>query len=172
TNKDLETMIAKGTFREDLFYRINLIKIEIPPLRKRREDIPLLVDFYLKNLKTIYDQPDLRIDREAIDWLKMQEFQGNVRQLKNLIERVVLISQNSKIGLKDFQNQYRNSALIDGSDQLPNVGSISLEEIEVRMIKKALAFHNNKISAAAKSLGLTRSALYRRLEKYNIPHEL
>jgi DNA-binding NtrC family response regulator len=170
TNKNLETMVAKGTFREDLFYRINLIKIDIPPLRERKEDIPLLVDFYLKNLKASYDQPELRIDREAMDWLKMQEFQGNVRQLKNLIERVVLIARHPKIGLKDFQNQYRNSTLIGGNDKLPNVGSISLEDMEVKMIKKTLAFHNNQISAAAKSLGLTRSALYRRLEKYNIPH--
>ncbi len=171
TNKNLEEMVSKGTFREDLFYRINLIKIEIPPLRERREDIPLLVNFYLKNLQQIYDREGLRIDREAINWLKMQEFQGNVRQLKNLVERVVLISPTNKIGLKDFQNQYRNSNLIGSSDRLPNVGSISLEEMEIRMIKKTLAFHNNKISPTAKSLGITRSALYRRLEKYNIPHE-
>ena len=132
TNKNLEAMVAKGTFREDLFYRINLIKIDIPSLRERREDIPLLVDFYLKNLKASYDQPDLRIDREAMDWLKMQEFQGNVRQLKNLIERVVLIARHPKIDLKDFQNQYRNSTLIGGNDKLPNVGSISLEDMEVK----------------------------------------
>lgn len=171
TNKNLEEMVAKGTFREDLFYRINLIKIEIPPLRQRREDIPLLVNFYLENLKQIYDRPDLRIDREAMNWIKMQEFNGNVRQLKNLIERVVLISPKDKILLKDFQSQYRNSTLIGSSDQLPNVGSVSLEEIEIKMIKKTLAFHHHKISATAKSLGITRSALYRRLEKYNIPHE-
>ncbi len=172
TNKNLEEMVSKGTFREDLFYRINLIKIEIPPLRERREDIPLLVSFYLNNLKPIYDRPNLRIDREAMNWVKMQEFKGNVRQLKNLVERVVLISPSDKIGIKDFQNQYRNSTLIGGSDKLPNVGSISLEEIEIKMIKKTLAFHNHKISATAKSLGITRSALYRRLEKYGIPHDV
>jgi len=172
TNKNLEEMVNKGTFREDLFYRINLIKIEIPPLRERREDIPLLVSFYLNNLKTIYDRPDLRIDREAMNWIKMQEFKGNVRQLKNLVERVVLISPTDKISVKDFQNQYRNSTLIGGSDKLPNVGSISLEEMEIKMIKKTLAFHNYKISATAKSLGITRSALYRRLEKYGIPHDV
>ncbi len=171
TNKNLEAMVGEGTFREDLFYRINLIKIEIPPLRKRREDIPLLVNFYLNNLKTIYNRPDLRIDREAMNWIRMQEFQGNVRQLKNLVERVILISSGNKIGLKDFQNQYRNSTLTGAADRLPSVGSISLEEMEVKMIKKALAFHNHQISATAKSLGITRSALYRRLEKYNIPHE-
>lgn len=170
TNKNLEQMVSAGTFREDLFYRINLIKIEIPPLRQRPEDIPLLINFYLNNLKNIYNRPELRIDQAAMKWVKIQEFQGNVRQLKNLIERVVLVTPSSKIGLKDLQDQYRNSTLIGGNDRLPNVGSISLEEIEVKMIKKALAFHNHKISATAKSLGITRSALYRRLEKYNIPH--
>jgi DNA-binding NtrC family response regulator len=171
TNKNLDEMVTKGTFREDLYYRINLIKIDIPPLRERPEDIPLLVKFYLKNLQQAYDREGLRIDHEAMNWLKKQEFQGNVRQLKNLIERVVLISPSNKIGLKDFQNQYRNSTLIGSSDRLPNVGSISLEEMEIRMIKKTLAYHNNKISSTARALGITRSALYRRLEKYDIPHE-
>jgi len=171
TNKNLEEMVNKGTFREDLFYRINLIKIIIPPLRERKEDISLLVKFYINNLKNIYDRPDLSVNKEALDWLEKQEFQGNVRQLKNLVERVVLVSTNNELGLKEFQTQYRTNSLIGDNLELPNVGSISLEEMEVKMIKKALAFHQNKISPTAKSLGITRSALYRRLEKYNLSAE-
>lgn len=167
TNKNLEEMVANDTFREDLYYRINLIKIQIPPLRERREDIPLLVNYYVNNLKQIYNNPDLEVAPKALEWLTQQDFHGNIRQLKNLVERVVLVSINKTITKEDFQTQYRGSLKGD-KIKLPNVGEISLEEMEIKMIKKALTFHRNKISATAKSLGITRSALYRRLEKYNI----
>ena len=167
TNKNLEEMVAADTFREDLYYRINLIKIQIPPLRERKEDIPLLVNFYVENLKEIYGNPELTVNPKALKWLSEQDFHGNIRQLKNLVERVVLISQNKTITAEDFQMHYRGS-LKGEKITLPDVGEISLEEMEVKMIKKALAYHRNKISATAKSLGITRSALYRRLEKYGI----
>lgn len=170
TNKNLDEMVANDTFREDLYYRINLIKIQIPPLRERREDIPLLVNFYVDNLKEIYNNPELTVDSKALQWLEQQDFHGNIRQLKNLVERVVLISPNKTITKDDFQSQYRGS-LRGEKINLPDVGEISLEEMEVKMIKKALAYHRNKISSTAKSLGITRSALYRRLEKYNIPYD-
>lgn len=169
TNKNLEKMVDEGTFREDLFYRINLIKIEIPPLRERPEDIPLLVDFYINNLKKIYNRPGLHVEGFAMHWLQKQEFSGNIRQLKNLVERVVLMSADDKITADEFEEQYRSGGK-SGSIDLPQVGKLTLEEVEILMIKQALAYHKNEITATAKALGLTRSALYRRLEKYGIDH--
>ena len=169
TNKDLEKMVNEGTFREDLYYRINLIKVEIPPLRNRSEDIPLLVNFYVNNMKAIYNRPNLRVEGFAMHWLQQQEFHGNIRQLKNLVERVVLMSADDKITADEFKAQYRNS-MKGGSVNLPQVGELTLEQVEVLMIKKALQFHKNEITATAKSLGLTRSSLYRRMEKYGIDH--
>ena len=104
-----------------------------------------------------------------MDWLMDQSFPGNIRQLKNLVERTVLIATKDELTVTDFQQQYRKPA---GEDvALPDVGKISLEEMEIKMIKKAMAFHSNKVSATSRSLGLTRSALYRRLAKYGIPYD-
>ncbi len=171
TNKNLEQMVLDDTFREDLFYRINLIKLKIPSLAERRGDIPLLVRFFIENLRMTYDSPDLRVHRDAMTWLEKQSFPGNIRQLRNLVESTVLTSRNPYLQVDDFKRQYQGSALRAQQVKLPSVGAISLEEMEVRMIKKALTFHNNKIADTARALGITRSALYRRLAKYNIPYE-
>jgi len=169
TNKDLETMVNQDLFREDFYYRINLIKIIIPPLRERQTDIPLLVDFFIENLRKNYNKPNLKIHKNAMEWLMTQSFPGNIRQLKNLVERTVLIATKEELNLVDFQQQYRKP--IGDKYALPDVGQISLEDMEIKMIKKAMAFHHNKVSATARSLGLTRSALYRRLAKYDIPFD-
>ncbi len=171
TNKNLEQMVLNDTFREDLFYRINLIKLKIPSLAERRGDIPLLVRFFIENLRMTYDSPDLRVHRDALAWLERQNFPGNIRQLRNLVESTVLTSRNPYLQIDDFKRQYQGSDLRSRQVKLPSVGTISLEEMEVRMIKNALTFHNNKIADAARALGITRSALYRRLAKYNIPYE-
>lgn len=169
TNKNLEKMVAEGTFREDLYYRINLITIELPPLRDRKGDIPLLIQDMLQRMASNYDLASIFVDDAAINWLQRQHFSGNIRQLKNLVERSVLLSGKSNLSLEDFHPHYQD---FDApTDRLPQVGSLSLEEMEVKMIQKALEYHENNISATAKSLGLTRSALYRRLQKYQIPHE-
>ncbi|MEN0050495.1 MAG: sigma 54-interacting transcriptional regulator, partial [Bacteroidota bacterium] len=168
TNKPLEDMIEKGTFREDLYYRINLIKIEIPPLRRRSTDIPLLVDFYVNNLKQTYNRPELRVAEAANDWLQQQAFTGNIRQLRNLVERVVLMSNNEELQIADFQQFY--SGKTANNDSFPKVGTLSLEEMEIKMIQQAMNYHQQSVSAAAKSLGLTRSSMYRRLQKYEIPY--
>ncbi len=168
TNKDLEAMVNQELFREDFYYRINLIKIVIPPLRERPTDIPLLVDFFIGNLRKNYEKPNLSVHKSAMEWLMTQSFPGNIRQLKNLVERTVLIATKDELIASDFQQQYRKPA--DGNITLPDVGKISLEDMEIKMIKKAMDFHNNKVSATARSLGLTRSALYRRLAKYDIPY--
>ena len=171
TNRNLGEMIADGTFREDLLYRINLITVKLPPLRERPKDIPLLVNFFIDNLKEIYNRPSLTVIKEAMKWLQQLPLPGNIRQLKNLVERSVLVSRKDVLDVESFRSQLELSPAKKGSIQLPDVGALTLDEVEVLMIKKALEHHNNKISKAASSLGLTRSSLYRRLEKYNIPYD-
>jgi DNA-binding NtrC family response regulator len=164
-------MLALGRFREDLLYRINLITIQLPPLRERQKDIPLLVQFFIKNLKEIYGRPELQVSIEAMKWLQQLSLPGNIRQLKNLVERSVLVSRKNVLDIEDFRSQLEMSPVKKGNVSLPQVGSITLDELEVQMIKKAMDFHKNKIAKAAQSLGITRSALYRRLEKHNIPYD-
>ena len=173
TNKNLHEMVDSGTFREDLLYRINLITLYLPPLRERKKDIPLLVDFFMSNLREIYARPGLSISNGALKWLQQLDFPGNIRQLKNLVERAILVSKHTELGIDDFKSQLEHSQLRKDSRQpLPGVGAMTLEEMEIEMVKRAMNFHNHKISKAAAALGITRNALYRRLEKYQIPfHE-
>jgi DNA-binding NtrC family response regulator len=171
TNKDLHDMVAMGSFREDLLYRINLITLYLPPLRERQGDIPLLVNFFITNLKEIYNRPNLTVTKEAIKWLKQLPLPGNIRQLKNLVERSVLVSRKDVLDIEDFRSQLELSPGKKGNLHLPDVGTLTLEQAEVVMIRRALEFHKNRISKAAESLGLTRSSLYRRLVKYNIPFD-
>lgn len=169
TNKNLNELVAKGGFREDLLYRINLISVHLPALRERPDDIPLLVDFFIKNMKEIYNRPALAVAPAAMKWLKKLPLPGNIRQLKNLIERTVLVSGNDVLDIDDFQSQMELSPAKKDKNQLPIVGTMTLEEMEEGMVRQAMSFHKNRISKAAASLGITRNALYRRLEKYQIP---
>ncbi|WP_285058228.1 sigma-54-dependent transcriptional regulator [Pedobacter ginsengisoli] len=170
TNKNLLEMVGSGTFREDLLYRINLITIHLPSLRERKSDIPLLVNFFIDNLKEIYNRPYLSVSSAAMKWLQQLELPGNIRQLKNLVERSILVSRNNELGIDDFKTQLEVSPVKKQNVQLPGVGSITLEEMEIEMVRRAMNFHHNKITKAAASLGITRNALYRRLEKYQIPY--
>jgi DNA-binding NtrC family response regulator len=171
TNRPLEQMVSNGSFREDLLYRINLITIKLPALRERPKDIPLLVDFFLNNLKEIYNKPGLQVTKGALAWLQQLPLPGNIRQLKNLVERSVLVSSKNVLDVEDFKSQLELSPGKTGNLQLPEVGTITLDELEIQMIKRAMAFHRNKVSKAANALGITRSSLYRRLEKYNLPYD-
>ena len=171
TNKNLHEMVAKQTFREDLLYRINLITVYLPAMRERPKDIPLLVDFFINNLKEIYNRPKLSVSPGAMKWLQTLSLPGNIRQLKNLVERSILVSRRDTLDIEDFRSQLELSPVKKGNLQMPGVGDITLEEMEIEMIKRALDYHKNKIARAAKSLGLTRSALYRRLDKYRIPYD-
>lgn len=176
TNKNLASMVQQGKFREDLFYRINLICLTLPPLKDRKSDIALLANHYVRNLGEIYKKENIKISDEGLNWLENQSFNGNIRQLKNLVERSLLLSTNDILGAEDFKI-HQSSANIDihksDSDeyQIPEVGKISIEQMEKEMIIKALDYHNFKVNKAAKSLGITRSALYRRMTKFNISHE-
>ncbi|MDB5211298.1 MAG: sigma-54-dependent Fis family transcriptional regulator, partial [Sediminibacterium sp.] len=105
TNRNLNEMVAAGSFREDLLYRINLITIQLPPLRERPKDIPLLVNFFIDNLRTIYNRPALSVSMEAMKWLQQLLLPGNIRQLKNLVERSVLVSRKDQLDINDFRSQ-------------------------------------------------------------------
>ncbi|HMH24713.1 MAG TPA: sigma-54 dependent transcriptional regulator [Puia sp.] len=171
TNKVLAEMVDKGTFREDLLYRINLITIHLPALRERQQDIPLLVSFFIGNLKEIYNRPLLSVTRNAMKWLQQLPLPGNIRQLKNLVERTVLVCRKDNLDTEDFRAELELSPGKKGTIQLPDVGTLTLEEAEVLMIRKALEFHHHKVTRTAAALGITRSSLYRRLDKYNIPYD-
>lgn len=171
TNKNLNDMVASSSFREDLLYRINLITIYLPPLRERPGDIPLLANYFISNLKEIYNRPQLCMSPAALKWLQQLALPGNIRQLKNLVERSVLVSKKDRLDIEDIRGQLDATPARKDKQQLPGVGSLTLEEMEKEMIKKAMSYHQNRITKAAQSLGLTRSSLYRRLDKYQIPYD-
>jgi DNA-binding NtrC family response regulator len=168
TNRNIRDMVEKGTFREDLYYRINLINIELPALRERVSDIPLLAGFFLNSFKNQYGKPNLSITNEGIKCLSEMNFHGNIRELKNILERAVLISTTGILGKEDLISKGNNDVKILTGNGLPEPGSMTLEEMEEAMVRKALEKFSNNISKASKSLGLTRQMLYRRMEKYNI----
>ncbi|MGH1437080.1 MAG: sigma-54-dependent transcriptional regulator [Lewinella sp.] len=169
TNKQLENLVRQGSFREDLLYRINLITLHLPPLRQRPGDIPLLVEHFLQRLEQTYERSGLELDSSAREWLKRQAFPGNIRQLKNVVERTVLLSKTNLLTAEDFARHLSSNSETSGEISFLS-GDISLEEMELTAIKRALSIHENNITAAAKSLGITRSALYRRLQKFGIDH--
>jgi len=168
TNKNLEHLVESGRFREDLFYRINLIALRLPPLRDRRKDIPLLVRHFVENLKTIYGRPDMEVTEAAIEWLKDFSWPGNVRQLKNIVERTVLVSSHDTLDVENFRDQLGQGPHPASTINLPAVGTVTIEQMEESMIRKALEYHESNLSQVARSLGLSRAALYRRLDKYGI----
>ncbi len=173
TNKDIPAMVADQSFREDLFYRINLITLTLPSLKERKSDIPLLAEHNVNNLSELYEKPEVHISEEALRWLMDQPFTGNIRQLRNLVERTLLLSAGPQLEVKDFRANHTPDVKVQGGESpgLPAVGQMSIEEMEKEMILRALAFHNYRVNKAALSLGITRSALYRRMNKFNIAYE-
>jgi len=172
TNRNLEEMVAQGTFREDLFYRINLITVRLPALRERPADIPRLVSFFTDNLKLLYGRPNLQVSKEAQQWLKGLSLPGNIRQLKNLVERAVLLSPGDTLTIPDFEKYLPQNATssVSSMNPFPVMGSMTLDQMERQMIERAMTFHHNRIANVARALGITRFALYRRLEKYGISY--
>lgn len=155
TNANLQKMIAEGTFREDLYFRINTVEIEIPPLRNRKEDISRLAEFFLKQYEKKYKKPELSISN--LQQVVAYHFPGNIRELSHIVERsVILAEENSvEISLTEAKN--------DSAQEIQN-----LEAMEEKMIKAALKKFQGNISLAAEALGLSRAALYRRMEKFGL----
>ena len=170
TNRDLRRAVADGAFREDLLYRINLIALRLPSLAERRRDIPLLAGHFLARASTLFDSPQApqEIAPEALAWLASQSWPGNVRQLEQFLARAVLVAHGPRLDVATCQRVTEMDAAGDHGDALPPVGKMTVDDLQKAMIEKSLKHHQGNISKAAESLGLSRAALYRRLEKYRI----
>jgi two-component system NtrC family response regulator len=165
TNADLRKMVQEHTFREDLFYRINLITVHLPALRERREDIPLLVRHFADKQCQTNGLPKVDFTAEAMKYLQSLPYPGNIRELKNLVERTILVSAKETLDAEDFKAQYIQPVETSTSQ---NLDGLTLDELERQRILQALAQYENNLSQVATALGLSRPALYRRLEKHNI----
>jgi DNA-binding NtrC family response regulator len=161
TNANLTEEVNAQRFRQDLLFRLNTIEIHLPPLRERREDIPLLASHFLSTHARRYRKNLQGFDPAAMQALLENPWQGNVRELNHVIERAVLMAQENSVRPPDL-------ALRSGSQSATRLEDMSLEEVEAFLIKKALARYNGNVSHAASALGLSRSALYRRLQRYGL----
>jgi DNA-binding NtrC family response regulator len=161
TNANLAEEVSSGRFREDLLFRLNTIEIHIPPLRERKEDIPLLASHFLSVFAQRYRKRLNGFDQTAMQALLENPWQGNVRELNHVVERAVLMAGDHMVRLSDL-------ALRSGSSGPARIEDMSLEDVEAFLIKKALARYDGNVSHAANALGLSRSALYRRLQRYNL----
>lgn len=161
TNADLHNEVAEGRFREDLYYRINTIQLEVPPLRNRVGDIPLLARFFLEGLRGKYNKKELTISQEALDKLEQYAWPGNVRELQHAIEKAVILSDGKVLKPSDFYMRE-----VENSDRL--LDSLTIEEMERVMIERALKKHDNNISAVSEELGITRPTLYSKIKKFDL----
>jgi len=167
TNKPLAEMVANGSFREDLYYRLNLIEVQLPALRNRRGDIPRLAKHFLQRMAARYNQGEVHLTEAGYQWLSSREWPGNIRELKQMVERCVLISGKNVLDVQDFQIASKMQSKIPATTDL-SVADMTLDEMEQTMIERALRLNRQNISQTAQALGLSRAALYRRMEKYGI----
>ena len=165
TNADLGQMVQEHTFREDLFYRINLITVHLPALRERREDIPLLVRHFADLQCKQNGLPKVDFTPEAMKYLQSLPYPGNIRELKNLVERTILVSAKETLDAEAFKAHNNQPA---GVTTTQSLNGLTLDELERQRILQALEQYGNNLSQVATALGLSRPALYRRLEKHNI----
>jgi transcriptional regulator with PAS, ATPase and Fis domain len=162
TNMPLSEMITDKSFREDLYYRINAIEIEIPPLRKRKEDIPVLAAFFLKKYSEQYRKSGLKLSDAALDQLKQHPWPGNIRELEHALEKAVILSEKNDI--TDIALSAGPASSLKQAAQ----DTLNLEEHEKVVIAQALREERGNVSAAAKVLGINRSTLYQKMKKYGL----
>lgn len=163
TNSNLQQMVGQGTFREDLLYRINTIHLEIPPLRKRGNDILLLADFFLKKYAAKYQKPDIRFSPQARKQFLEYQWPGNVRELQHSIEKAVIMCDNNFLFPEDFFFKSSPHPVLPDDDTLQ-----TLEDMEREMIIQAIERHSGNISAVASQLGITRQTLYNKMKKFGL----
>lgn len=182
TNSDLEEMVAQGRFREDLYYRLNVIRLRVPPLRERRSEIPTIVNYYINHYGAKFGRKDVQITPPAVDLLMVCDWPGNVRQLCNEIQRIVARAEEGAVITPEQLSPelIRTSAPISHGAAASTLASMpsasmqnltladALQEVERRMISEALRKHGGNISRAARELGLTRRGLYLKLERYQL----
>ncbi|PKP16525.1 MAG: Fis family transcriptional regulator, partial [Bacteroidetes bacterium HGW-Bacteroidetes-22] len=158
TNKDLKKMVEEGTFREDLYYRLNVMNIHVPPLRERKDDIPLLVNYFISKYCTSMNKPLLTIEPAALKRMLDYPFPGNIRELENMIERAIVVGNSKRIMLKDLPF---NKELIDSDVE-------SLEDFEKAFVLQILNKYNWNISRTAQALKVDRVTLYNKIKKYGL----
>lgn len=163
TNMPLYQMVKENKFRQDLLYRINTVEISVPPLRERIEDIPLLVEHFLKDYCKKYKMPNRRVNASTLKRLEKHHWPGNIRELQHAVERAVIMSESNILQPHDFF-----LSQMDENDEGGQPETFNLEETERILIRKVIDKHGGNISKAAKELGLTRASLYRRIEKYGL----
>lgn len=175
TNKDLEKLVAEGKFRDDLFFRLNVVHITMPPLRERKEDIPLLVRSFLRHFCKLNEKPLLDLTADAMNTLLAYDWPGNVRELRTAIEHGVVMTSGPKITLRELPMNVRRAA---GTATLPGgvtpsrafaekASPLDLHETERKLIMQALATTHGNITAAAKKLGISRRTLHRKINEMN-----
>lgn len=162
TNMPLQQMIEQQRFREDLLYRINAIQIEIPPLRERTEDIPLLAQFFLRKYSQQYGKPGLKLTERAITTLQQHQWPGNIRELEHTLEKGVILADGPAVSIEDLFSRGQPPRLT----ALPV--TLNLKENEKQIIARALKGERGNVSTAAKKLGINRSTLYQKMKKYGI----
>ena len=165
TNKDLKKLVEKAAFRDDLYYRLNVVPLVIPPLRKRKEDIPLLVDYFIGVIAKDLKKEITGIDKDTLEYFIKYDWPGNVRELKNIIERMILLT-NDKI----LKKEYLPIELIEAPEEAgtDHYSSMELEKVEKELILKALALAEGNQTKAAQALSITRDALRYRMKKHSI----
>ncbi|MFL6282466.1 MAG: helix-turn-helix domain-containing protein, partial [Pyrinomonadaceae bacterium] len=186
TNTDLEAMVADGRFREDLYYRLNVIRLRVPPLRERRSEIPAIVNYYVNHYSAKFGRLDITITPQTLDLLMVFDWPGNVRQLTNEIQRIVARAEDGTIITPDHLSpELRRTSTPTVSSQFAQASGLAasaaavaisqgltladaMAELERRMIAEALRKHNGNISRAARELGLTRRGLYLKLGRHDL----
>jgi DNA-binding NtrC family response regulator len=170
TNRDLETRVKENTFREDLYYRLNVVAMSIPPLRDRKEDIPVLIDYFIKHYASDNGKDIKTITREAKDLLLKYDYPGNVRELENIIERAVVISRNSVLSVEDLPFP-EDMFSPNGTDRMETgMLRMAIEEMEQRLIVKAMQEAGDHQTKAAEILGISERMLRYKLKKYTLKH--
>lgn len=171
TNCNLQAHVAEGKFREDLYYRLHIVPITLPPLRQRKEDIPLLVAHFLKKLGVELRKPDLQIEPQALEMLQAYHWPGNVRELENVLERAAVLCDEQMITIKDLPALAGDrSSILALPDENLDLTS-TLEEIECTLIKRAMARANGVKTEAARNLGIKTTTLLYKLSKYGLDNE-
>jgi two-component system NtrC family response regulator len=169
TNRDLSKMVEDKGFREDLYFRLNIVPIALPPLRERREDILLLADHFLKESAKRYGRPQIRFDKDVVKYFERYAWPGNIRELKNTIERMVVLSNGDLLTPEDVPEEIRRTkkTISNTSFELPESG-VDLEGIERDIVRQALERNGWNQTAASKYLNVTRSMLISRMQKYGL----
>jgi transcriptional regulator with PAS, ATPase and Fis domain len=162
TNRDVSAALKEGTLREDLFYRLSIVEISIPPLRNRKKDIPFLIEHFFSMFAKQYERPPKRFSEESMEMLMAFDWPGNVRELRNIVERMMLVCPDEIITVKDLPEKFGHSSSTSNSVIVP-VG-ISLAEAEKILIHRTLDSVNNNKSVAARVLGVSRKTLYSKMK--------